>query len=113
MDIEELPIYIRAVDEAIENFPELTVLKAAECEYADEYHAFFEDKLLGEHQLDYLIGAAHFFQMDGQWVGSYGGADSREGLRGYADYFVKSMESKLFAFMAHPDLFGNCYLNLD
>lgn len=113
MDIEELPGYIQAVDTAIDQFPRLTILKGAECEYADEYHAFFEDTLLGEHQFDYLIGAAHFFPMDGEWVGSYGGADTKNGLRSYADYFIKSMESGLFAFMAHPDLFGNCYLTWD
>ncbi len=36
MGIGELPGYIRAVDEAIESFPDLTILKAAECEYAAE-----------------------------------------------------------------------------
>lgn len=113
MDIAELPDYIRAVDEAVDNFPQLRILKGAECEYADEYHAFFEDRLLGEYRFDYLIGAAHFFPIEGEWLGSYGGTDSKAGLRAYADYFIKSMESGLFAFMAHPDLFGNSYLTWD
>ena len=113
MPFSELPHYCAAIDKAINSFSELKILKVAECEYATEYHSFFEDTLLGEYQFDYLIGAAHYFPLNGQWVGSYGGADSAEGLRAYADYFIQSMESGLFAFMAHPDLFGNCYHRWD
>ena len=51
--------------------------------------------------------------MDGDWIGSYGGTDSQKSLKAYADYFIHSMESGLFAFMAHPDLFGNSYLSWD
>ena len=113
MLIEELPGYCKAVDDATQRFPALTVLKGAECEYAPEYDSFFRETLLGEHQFDYLIGAAHYFPFNGEWIGSYGGADTVAGLRAYTDYFIESMESGLFAFMAHPDLFGNCYLSWD
>lgn len=113
MPLSDLPNYIAAVDDAIERFPGLTILKGAECEYSTEYASFFKNTLLGEHKFDYLIGAAHFFPHEGEWVGSYGGADTVAGLRAYTDYFIESMESGLFAFMAHPDLFGNCYLSWD
>jgi len=111
MDILELPDYCKAVDEATERYPDLVILKGAECEYAEEYHAFFQDQLMGELQFDYLIGAAHFFPFNNEWVGSYGGVGTVDRLRAYTDYFIKSMESGLFAFMAHPDLFGNSYLD--
>jgi histidinol-phosphatase (PHP family) len=113
MDIADLPEYCARIDEARSTFPALTVLKSMECEHAPEYAAFYADTLLGELQFDYLIGAAHFFPVNGEWVGSYGGADSVAGLRAYADYFIKSMETGLFAFMAHPDVFGNCYFEWD
>ena len=113
MDLQELPEYSQAIDEARERFPQLMLLKGAECEFAEEYVAFYQDTLLGQYQFDYLIGGAHYFPLHGEWVGSYGGADTIAGLQGYTDYFIKSMESGLFAFMAHPDLFGNCYLNWD
>ena len=113
MPVAELPNYINAIDTAIISFPDLRILKGAECEYAPEYHSFFEDTLLGEHNFDYLIGAAHYFPLNGEWVGSYGGADTVEGLRAYTDYLIESMQSGLFAFMAHPDLFGNCYHQWD
>ena len=113
MDIDELPQYCDAIDQAINDFPELKILKSAECEYAEEYDAFFRETLLEKLEFDYLVGAAHFFPHDGEWVGSYGGADSLQSLQSYARYFIQSMESGLFAFMAHPDLFGNSYLTWD
>ena len=113
MDIDELPLYCEAIDQAVKDFPQLKVLKSAECEYATEYDSFFRDKLLSELEFDYLVGAAHFFPMDGDWRSSYGGADSLKSLRAYSKYFIQSMESGLFAFMAHPDLFGNSYLTWD
>jgi histidinol-phosphatase (PHP family) len=113
MDIHDLPEYRQAIDEARDSFPQLTILKGAECEYADEYAAFYRETLLEQHQFDYLIGAVHFFPMHGEWIGSYGGADTIASLRAYTDHFIESMESGLFAFMAHPDLFGNSYLSWD
>jgi len=113
MDIDELPAYCAAVDQAAADYRSLTVLKSAECEYAKEYDSFFRDKLLGELEFDYLVGAAHFFPMRGEWVSSYGGTDSLSALQAYSKYFIQSMESGLFAFMAHPDLFGNAYLSWD
>lgn len=113
MSYSELPEYSASIDAAKREFKDLVILKGAECEFAPEYHAYFKDTLLGELGFDYLIGAAHYFPLNGEWVGSYGGADSVAGLRAYADYFIESMESGLFSFMAHPDLFGNCYHTWD
>lgn len=113
MDFQELPNYCTVIDEAKSRYPELTLLKGMECEFATEYASFYRDKLLGELEFDYLIGAVHFFPLQGEWVGAYGGADSIAGLKGYTEYFIESMQSGLFEFMAHPDLFGNCYLTWD
>lgn len=113
MAFDELSDYCDAIDTARAKYPGLTVLKGMECEYAEGYASFYRDVLLGELEFDYLIGAAHFFPHDGEWVGAYGGADTAAGLRAYADYFIESMASGLFAFMAHPDLFGNCYHTWD
>jgi len=55
MDIGELPAYCAAVDQAATDYPQLTVLKSAECEYAKEYDSFFRDKLLGSSATNYLV----------------------------------------------------------
>lgn len=113
MDIQELPEYCLAIDNAKTDYPNLSILKAAECEYATEYDAFYREHLLGELTFDYLIGAAHFFPLNGEWVPSYSESNNVIGLQAYAAYFIESMESGLFAFMAHPDLFGSAYLHWD
>lgn len=115
MAFSELPNYTATIDAAILEFKDknLRVLKSAECEYAPEYHAYYQDTLLDELEFDYLIGAAHFFPMNNDWVSSFAGVNSSTALRAYADYFIESMESGLFTFMAHPDVFGACYHNWD
>ncbi len=115
MSFSELPDYTAAIDAAIREFKDkdLRVLKSAECEYAPEYHSYYKDTLLDEMAFDYLIGAAHFFPMNGDWVSSFSGVNSAAALRAYTDYFIESMESGLFAFMAHPDVFGACYHHWD
>ena len=111
--VEELPDYMAAIDEARERFPGLHVLRSMECEWAPEYVSFYEDVLLGEYQSDYLIGAVHFFPHQGSWERAFGGPRTPEILGSYTDYMIKTMASGLFAFQAHPDVFGNAYLKWD
>lgn len=113
MSYAELNDYVAAVDKAKDDYPALRVLKGMECEYIPEFHAFYEDELFGKYQFDYLVGGAHFFPDGEQWRGTYGGTDSPKSLRQYGDHVVEMMASGLFDFVAHPDLFGNCYLDWD
>ncbi|HIG39635.1 MAG: histidinol-phosphatase [bacterium] len=113
MHYADLSEYTGAIDQAKVDFPTLTILKGMECEYIEKFHSWYEEELLGELQFDYLIGASHFFTADDKWVGTYGGTDSPERLRAFADYTIGMMATGLFDFIAHPDLFGNCYLNWD
>ncbi|MBQ62237.1 MAG: histidinol phosphatase [Gammaproteobacteria bacterium] len=119
----ELPEYSRAIDQARIDFPSLRLLKGMECEYIPEFHSFYQDELLGEFQFDYLIGGAHFFPDPGvdegasedvdRWLNTYGGTNTSTMLRAYSDYVIDMMRTGLFDFIAHPDLFGNCYLEWD
>lgn len=113
MDYAQLPDYSRAIDQARLDFPQLRILKGMECEYIPSFRSFYEDELLGQYEFDYLVGAAHVFAANDRWVGTYGGTKSAEMLRAFADYTVEMMETGLFEFVAHPDLFGNCYPTWD
>ena len=107
MDFTELPEYDRELEEARRRSRKLVVLKGMECEYAPEYRSFYREVLLGALGFDYLIGAAHSFPFNGEWVNAWGNTGEATMLRAYAAYLVESMASGLFAFMAHPDLFAN------
>ncbi|MDI9465170.1 MAG: histidinol-phosphatase [Limnochordia bacterium] len=109
----ELPGYVRAIEQAQGTWPGLTILKGMECEWASEYHSFFEDVLLGQYGLDYLILGCHFFPHNGDWLSSHYEVHSAEHLVSYTRHLIESMRSGLFAFVAHPDVFGLSYLNWD
>ena len=128
MAFDELDDYVRVVRDAQAAFPSLNVLLGMECEFVPKYRAYLEDELLGERGFDYLIGGAHYYPdpgrnsadsrsgrdwSDDEWVGTYGGTTNAHQLNAYAAHVVDMMESGLFAFIAHPDLFGNCYANWD
>lgn len=114
MEYAQLEDYIGAVDQARLDFPQLDIRKGMECEYVPKLHNYYVDELLGERKFDYLIGAAHFFtDQNGKWSGTYGGTTSAKALADFARYTVEMIETELFDFIAHPDLFGNCYPDWD
>ena len=114
MAMHELDDYVRAVRTAKTDYPDLRVLLGMECEYVPKFHSFFEDLLLGEYDFEYLIAGAHFFlDGEGEWKGTYGGTTSYETLMQYSSYVCDMIDSGLFDFIAHPDLFGNCYVEWD
>jgi len=114
MKYVDLPEYTMAIDTAQAKYPQLRIVKGMECEYLPEEQSWYEDELLGAYEFDYLIGAAHFFlTSDDEWVGTYGGTNSAKALIEFGNYNVRMIESGVFDFIAHPDLFGNCYENWD
>lgn len=104
----ELPCYCDELNRARDAYPDLTILRAMECDYAREYLGFFENELLGARGMDYLVGAVHWFPKDGDWSSSHAGGLTRDPafIAAYAAQYVEAITSGRFAFMAHPDLFG-------
>jgi len=113
MDYADLSEYTAAIDQAQIDFPDLKILKGMECEYIPKFRHWYEDELYGARRFDYLVGAAHFFTVDGKWFGTYGGTNSAARLAAFAAYNIAMIETGLFDFIAHPDLFGNCYKDWD
>lgn len=111
MPMKDLGDYIDEIDLAKTEYPQVRILKAAECEYDRSYHAFYEEVLLGEHAFDYLVGGVHYIPYHGAWLG-WGELEQRC-LGAFAKYTIESMASGLFAFMAHPDVFGYAGLAWD
>lgn len=113
MAYEELEAYCKEIDEAKEKYKGIKILKGFECEYLKEYHEFYKEVLLGQHEADYLILAGHQIFGTSPWNLRGEVKSLKEELRLYADYLVKGMETGLFTFVAHPDVFGTFYLNWD
>lgn len=106
MDMHQLEDYRQAIQDAQDVFPEITVLAGLECEDFEDCRSFYEDEILGRRGFDYLIGAGHYTPLHGTWEDSYFGMTSAAKLRAYGDHLCAMIESPLYAFIAHPDVFG-------
>ncbi len=112
MKLNELDDYIAKIDNAKQKYPQLKILKALECEYAPEYENYYKE-LKEKYELDYFIGGGHFYPHESRWKDVYGDITTKKDLFAYTDYIIKSIQVPYFLFVAHPDLFGNCYLPWD
>ena len=110
MRYEELDDYVEAVRAAQRSVPQVQVLLGMECEYVPEFKNYLQDELLGKRQFDYLIGAGHYTPHKGDWLNSFTKLNCKPHLKSYAEHLCQMMESKLFAFIAHPDIFGSANL---
>jgi len=106
MHMNELELYCKQIDRAREKYTTLKVLKGMECEYDKKYHSFFEDVLLGELKFDYLIGAVHYFPHEGRWSRVFTDMLDTSVFLSYSKHVITTLESGLFNFIAHPDIFG-------
>lgn len=98
----EAPEYLRLVREAAKdaNFP---VFAGFECEWHPMYASWYKDVLLEELACDYLIHGPHWVFVDGDF--KY--APEIQGAKVIKDYFINlvdAIQSKIFTFVAHPDL---------
>ncbi|MBF0422877.1 MAG: histidinol-phosphatase [Magnetococcales bacterium] len=113
MDMSHLEAYDLAIETARHQYAPLHILKGMECEFVPEFVNFYRETLLDERKFDYLVGGVHLFDCDGQWLYTSGGVQDAKTLRVYTDFFIAAMDSGLFRFMAHPDLFAGSWLHWD
>jgi len=109
MELAELPAYVQAIERAQQKFPQLVILKGLECEYEDRYLSYYREELLKRWNFDYLILGQHLFYCDGELVYHWKGMRGYKELKAYTQEVIKGIESGLFAFVAHPDVFGGFY----
>lgn len=79
-----------------------------EVEYFEKYMPWMK-KFIKDQKLDYVIFGNHF--CDSEEYGFYYGASihDSEGMNHYIEDAIKGMESGIYAYLAHPDLFMRSY----
>ena len=105
MNYSQISDYLADVDRARERH-NMTILKGFECDYLPAYKDYFED--LREH-VDYLITGTHYMISDYRISNPFDGSMTKEDLFIYANSTIKAMESGLFSFVCHPDVFLSHY----
>ena len=113
MAMEDLKNYDDQIEEARKALPNMIILKGLECEYFKEYHSFYQEEFIEKQKCDYLIGAAHYYPYKGEWRNSFYDINTPEEMVNFSKYFILTMESKIFDFMAHPDNFARAYHKWD
>ena len=112
MTMDKLPDYVRCIRALKEKHAgKIRILAGFECEYFPEYMGWMAD-MKAENKLDYLILGNHYELTDEGGM-YYGRCKTGAQLARYVDNTIKGMETGLFAYLAHPDLFMRTYDKFD
>jgi len=112
MPIHMLPGYLETIEDLKKKYAgRIRILTGLECEYFPAYMGWLSD-LKAEH-LDFIIMGNHFDTDDSQGVRYYGSSKRPDQIRSYADAVIAGMETGLYSYIAHPDLFGRLYEKVD
>ena len=112
MHISQMEDYIKSIRALEEKYRDRISIKLGfECEYFPEYMGFLQD-VYEENHLDYLILGNHYENTD-EGGFYFGGAKTGAELARYVDCAVKGMDTGLFIYLAHPDLFMRKYPTFD
>jgi histidinol-phosphatase (PHP family) len=108
MSIDDLPRYLDSVAEARASFPQLAIRLGLECDFIAGRESWIE-KLAGRADWDFFIGSVHYLPGgwavdDPQYIGRFRGGDVEEIWTGYWRAYEQAIRSRLFDFVAHPDL---------
>ena len=102
-DTEDYVAEARALREEFKE--RITLYVGFEMEYYPTHFAEMRDFAIAKGA-EYLILGQHFtFNEDARAVHSYRGSEEYEQLRSYSDALVAGMESGVFTYVAHPDVF--------
>lgn len=105
MQPKELEGYVQSVRKLKEKYQDkITVRLALECEYFPDYMNWLKDTAR-RYEMDYLILGNHFYPSD-EVCGYFGeGQKSVRKLSLYAEGCALGLETGLFSYLAHPDIF--------
>ncbi len=113
MPVGELSDYVTSLRTLREKYRHLIPIKIGlECEYFEEYIPWLKETIQ-QYGLDYVILGNHFYQTDERFPYFGRHTTTYEMLQLYEESILKGMESGLFAYVAHPDLFIRSYLRFD
>ena len=103
----DIPEYMNACREADGKYGGLKVFCGVECDYDPSDESFFREFYLGELGMDYLAGSVHEWKGREDVMNCFSNRHfGAKELRIYTDLYVKMIESRIFTFCAHPDLYG-------
>lgn len=113
MQPHELPEYVESIRSLQKKYKDKIEIRIGlECEYFPQYMPWLKEQI-AQYQLDYVIFGNHYYQSDEDYpyFGVY--TTSHEMLSLYEESAIQGMESGIYAYLAHPDLFMASYDQFD
>ncbi len=112
MSAEELKSYCESIHRLREKYKsKISIKLGLECEYFPKYMPWLEEQIK-KQEIDYIILGHHF--CDDETVGEYNGAiTTPEALYRYRDDIIRAMDTGLFSYIAHPDIYMRGYPQFD
>ena len=112
MPVTQLDEYLSSVRRLKKQYAgKIEILAGFECGYFPEYMNWLAE-MKEEKQLDYLIFGNHYDTTDEGGM-YFGQTRTAAQLKRYVDSAVKGVETGLFSYLAHPDLFMRRYGRFD
>ena len=116
MFYSELDAYQKDCEAAAERAPRgMHFFRGFETDYHKDYVSYYRDELLDERGFDYLLLAVHnYYAGDGSDIMIPDCPVNDKGvLHTYTKTLIEGMQSGLFLYAVHPDLFAASYLEWD
>lgn len=109
MPYKEKNDYLNALNQLKQEYQtQIKIYKGFECEYFKEYLPYYQ-RLLENKEVDYLIFGHHFNKYSTSAM-YYGCANlNKNDVKSYVDGAIEAMQTGLFKYFAHPDLFFTGY----
>lgn len=86
----------------------MRILAGLECEPLKEYFGFYKEQK-EKYNLDYLIAGNHFFSYEGGYLTTFEERyDVQKKIKAQMQCIIDGIESGLFFYVAHPDMFMSC-----
>ncbi|MCR5217681.1 MAG: histidinol-phosphatase [Treponema sp.] len=103
MAVKEIPQYLSWIEECKKD-ADFPIYTGYECEWDKNISSWYSDELKGTYKAQYLVLGSHWVT-DGKNHVYAPDIDNAKLLNKYIDQTIDAMQSKNFAFLAHPDLF--------
>ena len=114
MHISQLEDYVSTIRGLQEKYKDqIRIFLALECEAFPEFYPWLTE-IREKYDLDYLILGNHYDTSDENKSGPYfGRCETPDFVKRYAMTTIAGMETGMFAYLAHPDLFLHRYPAFD
>lgn len=113
MTLKQFDDYYSSIQSLQQKYKDqIKILIGLECEYYPQYIDWLKQFII-DKKLDYIIFGNHYLDTDEKHI--YFGRSCNEPvmLNVYVDEAIKGMETGLYSYLAHPDLFMRAYPTFD